>query len=93
VASKHNRAAKAACCSQERIQYLLLGAASRRFRGADVANRPLIFLDKLPSALAGNGNVFTAAMAGAFIAATARNRACDFVGIDAAIGRGLCKFP
>ena len=33
---------KAACCGQGRIQYLLLGAASRRFRGTHVANHPLI---------------------------------------------------
>jgi len=42
AASKPDGAAKAAFCNQGRIQYLLLGAASRRFRGAGVANRPLI---------------------------------------------------
>src|SRR5437588_7242780 len=37
-------AAMAAWCGQGGITYLLLGAASRRFRGAGVANRPLIRL-------------------------------------------------
>ena len=44
-------------------------------------------------ALAGNGDVFAAAVAGALIDAAARNRAGNFVGIDAAIAGGLCKFP
>jgi hypothetical protein len=49
--------------------------------------------EKSPLALTGNGNVFPAAVAGAFFAAAARNCAGNFVGIDAAIGGGLCKFP
>jgi len=84
--------AKAAFYSPDCIQYPLLGAASRRFRGADVAIRPLIFREKLPSALTGYGDVIAAAMARAFIAAVAWNRAGDLVGIDAAVGGGLCKF-
>ena len=44
-------------------------------------------------ALAGDGDVFAATVARASIAAVFRNRAGDFVGVDAAIGGGLCKFP
>src|SRR4051812_7087802 len=93
AARKPNRAAKAAFCGQGCIQYPLLGAASRRFRGAGVAKPARDIPEKSPLALAGNGDVFAAAVAEAFFAAVARNRAGDFVGIDAAIGGGLCKFP
>ena len=43
-------------------------------------------------ALAGDGDVFAAAIARTFLAAGTRNRAGDLVGIDAAIGAGGCKF-
>ena len=44
-------------------------------------------------ALAGNGDIFAATGAGTDVAAIARNRGGELVGIDPAIGGGLCKFP
>src|SRR5947209_14477018 len=75
---KAKGAAKAALCGQGRIQYPLLGAASRRFRGAGVANAPVIRVRSAGSALAGNGDVFAAAAAAAFFNSAFGNRTGNF---------------
>src|SRR6185295_10150118 len=83
---------KAACCGQDSIQYPLLGAASRRFRGTHVAKPPLDSTAESPSALAGNRDVFAAPGTRAFLAA-ARNRTGHFVGIDTTVRGSGNKFP
>jgi hypothetical protein len=92
-------AAKAARYSQSRVPYqgrftyMLLGAASRRFRGADVAKAPHARRLQTGLALAGDGDVFAAAITGAFLVSGLRNRAGNLVGIDAPVGGGLGKIP
>src|SRR6202030_190565 len=65
--------------------YLLLGAASRRFRGAGVACAPVPRIDGL--ALAVNVNRFVAAGMAAVVPGLG-NRAGYFIGVAAPIGGG-----
>jgi hypothetical protein len=54
---------------------------------------PLDSAEITRSALAGDGDILVAAAAGAVLIAGLGNRAGNFVGIDGAMGGGLCKFP